>query len=476
MRIDLMTWIKGEKNISRIRPIPLALYLMLTLSLNACKKDDTGFNTTHPPASTDPVQYGEPFGGVPSAKDVVMYEVNIQAFSAAGDLNGVRNRLTALKELGVNVVWLMPINTPGILKSVGSPYAIKDYKGINSKFGNLDDLRLLVKEAHDLNMAVILDWVANHTSWDHPWIQNPAWYVRDNSGQIVSPNGWTDVAELNFDNTSMRREMISAMKYWMLTANVDGYRCDHVDGVPADFWKQAIDTLRKLPNRKVLMFAESSDKKMFTPGFDLVFGWDFYGKLKGVFNDNLPVSDLVTANASDNLNVPAGKRVLRWTSNHDDNAWDNTPVQIFKGNEGSMTAYAITLLMGGSPLLYNGQEVGCPDKLSFFSGSVNKINWGLNPDMLAQYQKLHAIRHSSNAVKEGTVQSYGGSNHVLVFKRVLGGEQVLVMANVRNTPQTYSLPAELANTLWVDAMTGLDAQLGNEVALSAFQYRVLKAK
>ncbi len=260
----------------------------------------------------------------------------------------------------------MPIYPIGELKGIGSPYAVKNYTQINTAFGNLEDLRLLVKEAHKRNIAVILDWVANHTAWDNPWIQQqPTWYARSASGAIISPPGtnWTDVAELDYTNAAMRKEMIKVMSYWVLEANIDGFRCDHADGVPTDFWKQAIDALRAIPNRKLIMFAEGSNKAHLDVGFDLIFGWDFYTKVKDILNNNKPASDLLAFNPIDYANVPEGKHIVRWITNHDDGAWDDSPVNIFKSQKGAMAAFAVTSLIGGVPLIYNGQEIGYTGKI-----------------------------------------------------------------------------------------------------------------
>jgi len=164
----------------------------------------------------------------------------------------------------------MPVHPIGIIKTVNSPYCIKNYKEVNPEYGTLDDLRTLIREAHKRNMAVILDWAANHTSWDNPWIEHKSWYTQDGSGNIIHPAGtnWQDVADLNFNNSEMRLEMIRSMKYWVLTANVDGFRCDAADYVPFSFWKQAI----KIPNRKLIMLAEGACADHFTAGFQLNFG------------------------------------------------------------------------------------------------------------------------------------------------------------------------------------------------------------
>lgn len=465
-----------QNNNTAFRREPSCGWLVLGLFLSlfsACKKEEIKFPTVYP-GNNEPKQYDVPFEKVPATSDINMYEVNIRAFSAAGNLDGVRARLDSIKNLGINVVWLMPIHPIGDLNGIGSPYAVQDYLKVNPEYGTLEDLRELVKQAHQREMAVILDWVGNHTAWDNAWIQTKAWYTQDAAGNIVSPQTWTDVADLNFANTAMRKEMIKAMKYWVLEANVDGYRCDYAEGVPNDFWEQAIDTLRSIPNRKVIMFAEAADKSLLSAGFDLTFGWPFYDQLKKVFNENRPASDLATAHTNEYTIVPQGDHILRWITNHDNTATEGTPLSIFQGEQGSMAAFVTSCLMGGVPLLYSGQEVGCPQQLSFFRTGNTKIDWSTNPGMLAEYKRLLAFRNNSTAVRTGTLEVFGGNPDILAFKRSLGSDEVLVMVNVRNSTVNYSLPASVANTVWTNALTGANETFGASLTIQPFNYLIVK--
>jgi glycosidase len=211
---------------------------------------------------------------------LVLYEVNLRAFSKAGDLAGVTAQLGRLDSLGVNGLWLMPIYPVGQKKSINSPYSIRDYRAVAPEYGSRADLRGLVQAAHQRGMVVLLDWVANHTAWDHPWIsEHPEWYTQDDNGQIVHPPGtsWEDVADLNFARDSMGEAMIDAMQFWLCETGIDGFRCDYADGVPFDFWRQAIDSLQTLPGSHPLMLAEGDRADHFQAGFDLIFGWNFYG-------------------------------------------------------------------------------------------------------------------------------------------------------------------------------------------------------
>lgn len=455
------------------RSLGLVLAALL-LVVSSCGSDDNSLPNKPIVVNEEPKQYDVPFANVPAIGDIGMYEVNFWAFSQEANLDGVKAKLDHIKDLGINVIWLMPTYEIGQLNGVGSPYAVKNYKKINPSFGTLENLRSLVKEAHARNMAVILDWVANHTAWDNAWIQNKSWYTQDASGNIISPAGmgWNDVADLNFGSSAMRKEMIDAMKYWVLEANVDGFRCDYADGVPVAFWKQAIDDLRAIPNRDLIMFAEGSSKDLLTAGFDLIFGWNFYSKLHDVYANNASVSTVVSAHTTDYNNLASGKHILRWISNHDDNAWDETAINIFKGQEGALAAFVVTSYMGGVPLIYNGQEVGFNSKLQFFQNSSTKINWGVNPGVLTQYQKLMTFRNSSSAVRAGTLETFHTSD-VMAFKRKSGTEEVVVVVNLRNSAKTFAWPVSIANSDWTNAMDDETVSLTDDISLGAYQYLIL---
>jgi glycosidase len=444
--------------------------IFFCISLTCCQKPEPD-PKEEPPSANDQQQYDIPFIEVPATSDIVMYEINERAFSVAGTLSGIMPRLDSIKALGVNVIWLMPIHPIGKIKTVNSPYCIQNYKEVNPEFGNLEDLRTLVKEAHKRKMAVILDWAANHTSWDNPWIQNKGWYTQDANGNIISPVGtnWQDVADLNFDNQEMRLEMIKALKYWVLQANVDGFRCDAADYVPFSFWKQAIDSLHKIPNRNIIMLAEGARSDHFSAGFQVNFGWDFFNKNKSVFKTNQSAAGYILSHQAEYAGVATGLHRLRFTSNHDECAWDDTPLGLFGGKAGSMAAFVITSFMGGVPLIYNGQEVGCPVKLPFFSKSP--INWTTNPDMMQEYKKLMAVRVGNTAARYGTPENLSTAD-VCTFRRKSGNNEVLVMVNVRNSNKAFNIPTSLQNTIWKDGMTNENITLGTSQDLKAFEYRI----
>jgi len=449
------------------------LLLTALLSLGACKSSPAVIDPPIINTNNDPVQYGTPFTGVPDARDVVIYQVNMRSFSSTRNFQGVISRLDSIKSLGVNVIYLMPIYPVGALKSVNSPYCVKDYKAVNAEFGTLADLRTLIDGAHTRGMTVILDWVANHTAWDNAWISNKSWYVQDNSGTIVSPTGWTDVAQLNFQNAEMRKEMIKDMKFWVYTANCDGFRCDYADGPPADFWKQAIDTLRNIKTHKLLMMAEGTRANHYASGFDFTFGFRFYGQMKTIYSSNQPVTNIDNINAQE---FPSGisdmNLVVRYITNHDVNSSDGTPLDLFGGSTGSMAAFVVAAYMKGVPMIYNGQEVGTSFRLVFpFTGST--IPWNQNPATVAEYKKIIAFRNNSVAIRRGTLTSYDNTN-ICAFTKTSGTQTVLVISNLRSTAITFTLPAALANSSWQDAFTGNSVALNTQIILAPYSYLVLK--
>ncbi|RPD44994.1 hypothetical protein DNI29_20075 [Hymenobacter sediminis] len=451
--------------------------------LGACKSDTPAAPAPNPtpppttPTSPTPTQYGTPFTGVPAREDAVMYQVNMRAFSQRGNFAGVTARLDSIRDLGVNVLYLMPIYPIGTdSKSVNSPYAVKDYRAVNSEFGSLTDLRTLVDGAHQRGMAVMLDWVANHTSWDHPWItQHPDWYQKNAAGAItsVSNNGTTynDVAQLNFSNAAMRLEMISALKSWVYTANVDGFRFDYADFQPNDFWKQAIDTLRNVKSHKLLLLAESSRSSNFASGFDYNFGFNWYGGIYQVYKNGAAATAFDGLNTTEYNGATGTQNVVRYITNHDVNGSDGTPVELFGGKAGAMSAFVITALYKGVPMIYNGQEAGMSQRIPFpFTGV--KVAWGANPDVKRAYKQLLAARAGSAALRTGTPTAYSTTN-VCAFTKTAGSEQALVLVNVRNTSQTYTVPTALAGT-WTNALQGGTITLGSQVSLSPYGYLVLK--
>ena len=420
----------------------------------------------------DPPQYCKPYNNVPDRRDVSMYQVNMRSFSKEGNFKGVIARLDSIKALGINVVYILPIYPVGVLKAQDSPYSVKDYRQINTEFGTLDDLRALVDGVHKRKMAIIIDWVGNHTSWDNPWIVNKDWYEQDSTGNIKHAQTWHDVAQLNFKNNDMRLTMIKDMKYWVLTANVDGFRCDYADGPPADFWKQAIDTLRNIPAHKLLFLAEGTRGENFNAGFDYNFGFRFFENLKKIYKDGKTVKSIDAINVKDYTNATNGQQMVRYITNHDVNSSDGSPIQLFGGKKGSMAAFVVVAYMKSVPMIYDGQEVGTPYPLVFpFTNS--KIDWSLNPDVTAEYKKVIAFRNGSEVVRRGELTSYS-SDDVCAFTKQLGEKVVFVLSNLRNTIVSYNIPSNLLVYKWKNGFTGGKSKLSTTITLAPYQYIVLE--
>jgi glycosidase len=460
-----------------------SLAVLLAAGLLAgCKKDSpTPPDPIVVPPTTGtatPPQYGTPFTGVPNREDAVIYQVNMRAFSQAGNFAGVTARLDSIKAIGANVVYLMPIYPIGTdSRSVNSPYAVKDYRAVNSEFGTLADLRTLVDAAHARGLSVMLDWVANHTSWDNAWItQHPDWYQKNAAGAIspVANGGTTynDVAQLNFNNSAMRLEMISAMKSWVFTANVDGFRYDYADYQPNDFWKQATDTLRNVRTHKLLLLAEGTRSANFASGFDYNFGFNFYGGIYNVYRNGQPATVFDNLNTSEYAGATGTQQVVRYITNHDVNGSDGTPVTLFGGQSGALSAFVIAALYKGVPFVYNGQEAGMSAAIPFPFTSV-KINWNASRATTLAYKQLLAARATSAALRTGSPTPYSTAN-VCAFTKTAGAQQAFVLVNVRNSPSTFPVPAALNGSTWTNALQGGSVVLSSQLVLPAYGYVILK--
>lgn len=455
--------------------IKIVYTLLLAIAFISCSSSDDDNKTPDSPYT----QYGTSFEKMPKKEDAIIYQVNIRAFSQAGNLKGVQDRLSQIQELGANVIYLMPVYPVGKERAsgeLGSPYAVKDYKAVNPDFGTLQDLQTLVEEAHKKNMAVVLDWVANHTAWDNAWItQHKDWYQQDAGGNIIIPPGtnYNDVAQLNFNNTEMKNAMIDAMSYWIYNANIDGFRCDYADFVPNNFWADAITKLRKIKkNQTILMLAEGSKVNHFTSGFDYTFGFNFFYTIEQLFKENKPATTIQNSNATEYANnYNPENRIVRYTSNHDVNLSDGTPLELFGGKKGSIAAFVVAAYLKSVPMIYNGQEIGYAKRLNYFAKTP--IAWSTaDNEMLAEYKKIIAFRNTSKAIKSGEYTGYS-SDAVSAFTMEKDTEKVFVLSNLTSSTVKHLIPNTLKGN-WKDAFTGASVIVGSDVTLQPFQYLVLK--
>lgn len=432
---------------------------MLLLHLLAGCGDDSGGGTAEPA----PVP-----GGV--GNEVVIYEANPKVFARTNALNAIAARLDEIQGLGVNVLWLMPVYEQGVKDAVGSPYCVKDYKKLNAEYGTLDDLKSLVAKAHEKGMRVILDWVANHTSWDNAWIQNKSWYTQDAGGNIISPEGmgWADVADLNYNNADMRAAMLDAMKYWVETADVDGYRCDYAEGVPDDFWKQAIEELKAIKGDELLMLAEGGASTLFADGFNLVYGWSFASKLQEVFAGKATLSALYDVHKKEYQGIPEGRQRLRYSTNHD-LASEHSPLQTYKSGRGATAAFVIASMLGGTPLIYSSQEVAYPQPLSFFDYKL--MDWTSNSAYLSEYKQLMSVYKATAALRGGELKMYE-TGKAASFYRANGEKGLFVVVNTVNEPQTIKTPIERAGDRVKNLMSNETTTLSAALTLEPYQYLI----
>ncbi len=413
---------------------------------------------------------------VPEVADVVLYQVNPRVFAPSNSFQAIIARLDSIQDLGVNMLWIMPIYPIGEEKSKNSPYSVRDYKAVAPEYGTVDDLRMLVESCHERGMGIILDWVANHTAWDNVWVkQHPDWYTHDSTGAIIYPPGtdWTDVADLNYDNKDMRAAMIDAMRFWVDSIGVDGFRCDVADQVPVDFWAECIRTLRSAAKpRHLIMLAEGANPDNFNAGFDLNYAWEFMGAIAQVMKDKAKVNRLIEADKNEYKDLDAGKFKLRFTTNHDEST-KATPVKLYGGPKASMAAFVATTMLHGGMLVYGSQEVGYPEPINFFK--YVPVNWSANPGMRDEYKKLIGIYNEHPALRSsGKVIPYDDPNNdVLCVDRVLNNDNVLVIVNVRDAACSIDVPGMWRNRDVTNLMLGEKMHLGHRITLQPYQYLLL---
>jgi len=401
---------------------------------------------------------------------MVIYEANPKVFASSDALKAIEGRLDEIQDLGVNVIWLMPIQQQGSKNAVGSPYCIRDFKSVNSSYGTLESLKSLVSKAHSMDMKVILDWIANHSSWDNNWItEHPDWYTKDANGNIISPAGmgWNDVADLNFNSKEMRAAMIDAMTYWVKEADIDGFRCDYADGVPADFWKEALDAVKTIDQDAVLL-AEASDEKLLDCGFQMLYGWDFQSKLVDVFAGKRTVEKLYESHKGEYKNLAEGKDRLRFSTNHDKAMNEASPITMYKGERGAMAAFVIAAYMGGIPLIYSSQEIGYAKTLSFFNNTI--LDWNSNPSYTEEYQKVMRAYTESVEARGGEMTLYNTGNLVTIYYQ--GG--LMVTVNTTGADVQVKTPMERSGDKAVDMMTGKQENIPAALSLGAYEYKIWK--
>ncbi|MEA2041542.1 MAG: alpha-amylase family glycosyl hydrolase [Bacteroidota bacterium] len=410
----------------------------------------------------------------------VIYEVNIRQYTPEGTFKAFESHIPRLKAMNVDILWLMPIfpisekNRKG---SMGSYYAVADYKAVNPEFGTEEDLRNLIQTAHDNDMAVILDWVANHTGWDNPWItEHPEWYTKDSTDSIIVPEGtdWSDVADLNYDNQEMQTAMIDALQYWVTDFDVDGYRCDVAGMVPTDFWNDLREELNKL--KPIFMLAEAEQLDLHEKAFDMGYAWNLHHVFNQIASGEKNADSLRLYFEKAEKEYPTAVYRMAFTSNHDENSWNGT---VFERMPNSYEAFAaLTYVIPGMPLIYSGQEAGLNKQLEFFEKDT--IDWKEH-EMAQLYTKLGKLKHENQALWNGV---HGGemtfiktdkTTEIFAFTRQAdeNGNSITAIFNLSDKEVEFELKD--AAKEYTNALTGETFTISSnkKISLNAWEYLIL---
>jgi glycosidase len=415
----------------------------------------------HPSHATEPAPAGMPH--VAWSRQAVIYQVNVRQYSADGTLKAAMAELPRLRALGVDILWLMPLQPIGVDRrkgTLGSYYSIRDYTAVNPEFGTLADARAYVQAAHAQGMKVILDWVANHTAFDHPWThEHKNWYKLDAHGEVFpvtynagTPNEelWSDVTRLDYDAPALRDAMIAAMQFWVREVDLDGFRCDVAGDVPTPFWERA---RRELDATKpMFMLAEADKIELHRSAFDMTYSWDLARLFHDVGQGKAGAAELREWLAKEPHGFPPSAYRMRFTSNHDFNSWLGTDAQLY--GAAYLPLAVLTFTLPGMPLIYGGEEARLTKRLEFFEKDA--IDWKTR-ELQPFYADLVALRHRHPALAAG---QYGGAPEVLdvgndklfAFRRAKDSDHVTVVVNLTSGEQKFKLGGaaqSLAPNAWL---------------------------
>ena len=417
-------------------------------------------------------------------RNAVLYQLNTRQFTPEGTFRAAQAQLPRLKALGVDVIWLMPIHPIGEKNrkgTLGSPYSVKDYYGVNPEFGTMEDLKAFVAAAHAQDMKVMLDWVANHTAWDNALtVQHPEWYERDLDGNFRPTPwwDWSDIINLNYAHAGLRQYMTEALMYWVREADIDGYRADVAGFVPLDFWETARRRIETI--KPVFMLAEWEMRDMHYAAFDATYAWSWKEAMMKIADGDADANALFTFYSWNESAYPRESMRMTYTSNHDQNAWEGTEYEEY--GPAREAAIVLSVVGEGIPLIYNGQEVGNRRRLAFFE--KDPITWPADYVLDEQgelYRDLFALKHANRALWNG---QWGGRMHsvinttptkVLSFFREKDGDKVLVAINLSGEPQTVTFSGSHHTGDYIDMAGGARVTVGRDASmiLAPWGWRVL---
>jgi glycosidase len=405
-----------------------------------------------------------------------MYEVNVRQYTPEGTFNAFSNHLPRLKELGVDILWLMPVNPIGVIDrkgSLGSYYSVSDYKGINPEFGTMADFKSLVKKTHDLGMYLVIDWVPNHSSWDNPLVnQHPEFYAKDSLGNMFSPFDWTDVVQFDYDKQGLRDYMTETLRFWLNETGIDGFRFDVAHQIPIDYWNQLRPDLQET-RPDVLMLAEAEDRHLHKKAFDITYAWEFHHIMNSIAKQEKPVSDIRSYLKSASENYNSNDIRMYFTSNHDENSWNGT-VRERMGFAAEVMA-VLSYGLPGMPLIYSGQEAGLNHRLLFFE--KDEILWK-EDSFKTLYTDLNSLKNDNQALWN---PGFGGElielttdkqDKILAFKRVKGENEVVFILNL--SPEDQETILEGSNPKpFTDFTTKETTKLGKTpIKIKAWGYKI----
>ncbi len=413
------------------------------------------------------------------SKNASIYEVNVRQYTPEGTFEAFAKHLPRLKKLGVDIIWLMPVHPIGKKNrkgSLGSYYAVQDYYAVNPEFGTINDLKVLVQQAHSLGLYIILDWVANHSAWDNALVQeHPDWYARSSDGnfQPTPWYDWDDIVDFNYENPQLRQYMTEALKFWIRETDIDGYRCDVAGFVPVDFWENVRFELDRI--KPVFMLAEWEARDLHQKAFDMTYAWQLYDRLYQVVNGQSKIWLLYEYIAHHVKTFPKNGYRMNFVDNHDKNSWLGTTSERF-GNALNISI-VFTCLIEGMPLIYSGQEAGLDRSLAFFDKDL--IEWKEHPHTKLYSELLHLKKHNK-ALWNG---KYGGmampvwhnrKEAVLAFVREKDAHKVVAFFNFTN----QSICTRTSGTIHVGCYTELFSQQNRNLSendtiiLPAWGYQV----
>lgn len=454
----------------RFNRIILSSLLLTGIGFTACNQAEKPAATEHRIVHPD------------WSKNASIYEVNIRQYSPEGTFAAFTEDLPRLQEMGVDILWLMPIHPIGLKnrkeseESLGSYYSVQDYKAVNPNFGTEEDFQALVAEAHKLGMKVIIDWVANHTAWDNPWTENPAWYTLDEEGNFTPPRGtdWTDVIQLNYDNEEMRAAMTDALVYWVQEFDIDGYRCDVAGMVPTDFWVSAHKEMDKV--KDVFMLAEDGEPELTIEAFDMNYAWDYAHYIREIAAGEMTFADLDSLMQANEEQYPEYAYRMYFTTNHDENSWNGSDPEMYGKNFENFAVLSATI--DGMPLIYTGQESILDKQLEFFE--KDEVEWK-NYAYQDFYTMLLTLKEDNEALWNG---EFGGKmkriespEGTYAFSRTKGDDEVIVALNITDDTQKISLPlsataAYTAHGVEEGAFSG-NGSASKEISLPANKWIIL---